>query len=210
MKKLGILIATIFIFTNLFVAIASTASECDSYLKDTRTGLVNIWRLAERDRGEGVNQLIECASPEAAKTEPLSPLRIFQIIIDAIAYLAFALSIIAAIVAIIQIATSAGDKTKFQAATDLLKNSALAFIISISAYSILFIFLTQIGFNLPQTKYTINQCLSGNGGNGLINGDCSALLVDYPTCISKAPGFNDYCSRLFCQITPKPSNCPII
>ena len=208
MRKHWLYLTIIFISLNFILgtASASTATTCDSYLKDPQTGLVNIWRLSTRDSGSKVDELIECASPEAAKTEPISPLRIFQIIIDAVAYLAFALSIIAAIVAIIQIATSAGDKTKFQNATDLLKNAALAFIISISAYAILFIILTQIGFEVPKTTYTLNQCRNGR----LINGDCAGILVNYPTCVTKIPGYQDYCAKLFCEITPKPANCPAI
>lgn len=206
MRKYWLYLILSFIWLNFLVstAFASTASECDTYLKDTKTGLINIWRLSERESGASVDQLIECASPEAAKTEPLSPLRIFQIIIDAIAYLAFALSILAALVAIIQIATSAGDKTKFQSATGLLKNAALAFVISISAYAILFVILSQIGFEVPKTTYTLKECRDGQ----LIYGDCARILVDYPTCVNKLPSYNDYCSKLFCELTPRPANCP--
>lgn len=157
MKSLYFILITI---TSLYLStssvFAATASECADLTKNS-SGKVDIWELGNLTNFE---LLIECASPDAAKTQSLSPLDIFQLIIGAIAYLAFALSILAGLVGIIQIATSMGDKTKFQNATTLTKNAALAFIISLSAYAILNLVLNQIGFNLVPSGG------SGGGGQG--------------------------------------------
>jgi len=147
-----ILIAISSLYFSTSSIFAASVTDCSNLTKNS-AGKVDIWQLKNVSN---FGLLIECASPDAAKTQSLSPINIFQLIITAIAYLAFALSILAGLVAIIQMATSVGDKTKFQNAITLAQNAALAFIISITAYAILNLIFNQIGFNLP----------GGYGGSG--------------------------------------------
>lgn len=129
---------------NTSFAFALTPAECNAKLKNAQ-GNADALKIISMS----IEDIIDCGSPVGVKTQKLSPLDIFQLITNAISYLAYALSIIAATVGILQLATSAGDKTKFQEATSLLKNAALAFIVTFTLYSILTIFLKLFGFQTP-------------------------------------------------------------
>jgi len=124
------------------IGFAITPQECDTLLKDGSN-------VDPRKIGSlTTQQIIDCASPSAANTEILSPLDIFQLIINAIAVLAFALGVLALVVSALQMATSAGDKDKFKEALTLAKNAALAIILTMTAYGILYLILNTFGFSI--------------------------------------------------------------
>ena len=122
------------------IGFAITPQECDNFLKNgSQVDPLKIGSLTTQ-------QILDCASPSAAKTQILSPLSIFQLIINAISLLAFGLAVLALIVSVIQIATSAGDKDKFKEAIGLAKNAGLAIILTMTAYGILYLILNTFGF----------------------------------------------------------------
>lgn len=124
------------------IGFALTPQECDNLLKSGND-------IDPRKVGSlTTQQILDCASPSAAKTQILSPLSIFQLIINAISLLAFGLAVLALIVSVIQIATSAGDKDKFKEAIGLAKNAGLAIILTMTAYGILYLILNTFGFSL--------------------------------------------------------------
>jgi hypothetical protein len=124
------------------IGFAITPQECDNFLKNgSQVDPLKIGSLTTQ-------QILDCASPSAAKTQILSPLSIFQLIINAISLLAFGLAVLALIVSVIQIATSAGDKDKFKEAIGLAKNAGLAIILTMTAYGILYLILNTFGFSL--------------------------------------------------------------
>jgi hypothetical protein len=124
------------------IGFALTPQECDNLLKNgSQVDPLKIGSLTTQ-------QILDCASPSAAKTQILSPLSIFQLIINAISLLAFGLAVLALIVSVIQIATSAGDKDKFKEAIGLAKNAGLAIILTMTAYGILYLILNTFGFSL--------------------------------------------------------------
>jgi hypothetical protein len=142
MKYLFIL-ATFIASLSFMTGFALTIQECDNLLKN-RSGEIDPLKVGSLS----LPQIIDCASPDAAKTEPLSPLSIFQIIINSVAVLAFGLAILAIVVSAIKVATSAGDKAKFQEGITLLKNAGVAVILTLTAYTILYIILNTFGFTI--------------------------------------------------------------
>ena len=96
------------------IGFAITPQECDNLLKDT-TNNIDPRKIGSLT----TQQIIDCASASAAKTHVLSPLDIFQLIINAVAALAFGLGVLALIISALQMATSAGDKDKFKFRTSL-------------------------------------------------------------------------------------------
>jgi hypothetical protein len=142
MKYLFIL-ATFIASLSFMTGFALTIQECDNLLKN-RSGEIDPLKVGSLN----VAQIIDCASPDAAKTQPLSPLSIFQIIINSVAVLAFGLAILAIVVSAIKVATSAGDKAKFQEGITLLKNAGVAVILTLTAYTILYIILNTFGFTI--------------------------------------------------------------
>ena len=143
--RASILMTSLFILITGLSFAAKTAEDCNDLLLNG--SYPDILLLKDKSYSDYVN----CATPDQSISQSLSPLDIFQLITNAISYLAYGLSIVAAVVAIIQIVTSAGDKTKFQNATDLLKNAALAFIITLCVYSFLTMTLKLLGFDIPKT-----------------------------------------------------------
>jgi hypothetical protein len=127
---------------SLQTGFALTTQTCEGLLK--QGGKVNPLLASSLT----VDQIIGCASPSAAKTQPLSPLVIFQLIINAIAVLAFGLAVLALIVASIKMATSAGDKNKFGEGVTLAKNAGLALVLVLTAYTLVYLVLNSFGFNL--------------------------------------------------------------
>lgn len=124
------------------IGFAITPQECDNLLKDGSN-------IDPRKIGSlTTQQIIDCASASAAKTEILSPLDIFQLIINAVAALAFGLGVLALIISALQMATSAGDKDKFKEALTLAKNAGLAIILTMTAYGILYLILNTFGFSI--------------------------------------------------------------
>jgi len=122
---------------------AITPQECDNLLKDT-TNNIDPRKIGSLT----TQQIIDCASASAAKTQVLSPLDIFQLIINAVAALAFGLGVLALIISALQMATSAGDKDKFKEALTLAKNAGLAIILTMTAYGILYLILNTFGFSI--------------------------------------------------------------
>jgi hypothetical protein len=92
------------------------------------------------------SDLVDCAVPTAARTTALSPYGILVLVINFIAGIAIALSVLGIVLGLLWIATSAGDKTKYQNATNTLKNSVIALVVTILAERILKLLLTQFGF----------------------------------------------------------------
>lgn len=125
------------------IGFAITPQECDNLLKDT-TNNIDPRKIGSLT----TQQIIDCASASAAKTEILSPLDIFQLIINAVAALAFGLGVLALIISALQMATSAGDKDKFKEALTLAKNAGLAIILTMTAYGILYLILNTFGFSI--------------------------------------------------------------
>ncbi len=125
------------------IGFAITPQECDNLLKDT-TNNIDPRKIGSLT----TQQIIDCASASAAKTQVLSPLDIFQLIINAVAALAFGLGVLALIISALQMATSAGDKDKFKEALTLAKNAGLAIILTMTAYGILYLILNTFGFSI--------------------------------------------------------------
>jgi hypothetical protein len=168
------------------IGFALTTQECNELLKEGDA--VQVSKL----RGIPYQDLIECASPSAAKTEPLSPYRIFVIITNSVASLAVALAILAFVVATIKMATSAGDKTKFQEGINLARNSGIAIALALTFYSILTIVLNQIGFEEPETAEPLN-CVT----NQTYSNACSRALCPYDRCRTlTATDDPEYCTNL--------------
>jgi methionine aminopeptidase len=145
MKKiiLGIIFLASLSFQTGFAASPTYNAEyCDSLIK---SGTQNDPR---KIASISIEDIVGCGSPAAAKTEELSPLDIFQIIINAVAVLSFALGVLALVVSAIQIATSAGDKDKFKEALTLAKNAGLALILAMTAYGLLYLIINTFGFTL--------------------------------------------------------------
>lgn len=103
-------------------------------------------RLISDIKDASFSTLVDCAVPSAARTAAISPYGIIVLVINFISGIAIALSVLGIILGLLWIATSAGDKTKYQNATSTLKNSVVALIITILANRILTLFLTQFGF----------------------------------------------------------------
>lgn len=122
----------------------STASECDKLLYDSASDSYNIWKLQDKS----FNDIAKCATPSAAKTQALSPLQILQIIIDAMNVLATLLAILGIVIGAIKMATSAGDKGKFESGKSLIVNSFIAIAITLTAYQLLSYATSLIGLNL--------------------------------------------------------------
>lgn len=134
-------IASLFITTSF----ALTPQECGKMLEMfNNRNVPNIVKLKNLTPSE----IVECSSSSYSKQQVLSPLNIFQIIINALAALTFGLAIIAIAVSVIKIATSIGDKTKFNEGVSLLKNAALAIVLVFVCYSILSALLKTFGFEL--------------------------------------------------------------
>lgn len=125
------------------IGFAITPQECDNLLKDT-TNNIDPRKIGSLT----TQQIIDCASASAAKTQVISPLDIFQLIINAIAALSFGLGVLALIISALQMATSAGDKDKFKEALTLAKNAGLAIILTMTAYGILYLILNTFGFSI--------------------------------------------------------------
>jgi hypothetical protein len=171
------------------IGFALTTQECNELLKEGDA--VQVSKL----RGIPYQDLIECASPSAAKTEPLSPYRIFVLITNSIAGLATALAILAFVVATIKMATSAGDKTKFQEGTNLARNAGIAIALTLTFYSILNIILNQIGFSQPAPEPL--SCISDQ----TVSGECSQVLCPYSKCRTLTANDDpEYC-RILCPGT---------
>ena len=94
------------------------------------------------------SDLVKCAVPDAARTVAISPYGILVLVINFIAIIAVALSVLGIVLGLLWIATSAGNKTKYEEATKTLKNSVIALIVTILAERILKLLLTQFGFPL--------------------------------------------------------------
>ena len=92
------------------------------------------------------SDLVDCAVPTAARTTAISPYGILVLIINFIAAIAVALSVLGIVLGLLWIATSAGDKNKYKDATNTLKNSVIALVVTILAERILKLLLTQFGF----------------------------------------------------------------
>lgn len=140
--KLKILISIFIASLLLQVGFALTVQECNDLLKTS--GKVDPSKTGNLTP----QQIIDCATPDAAKTQEIAPLNIFQIIINAITVLTFGLAVLALIVSAIYIATSAGDKEKYNEGITLAKNAGLAIIIAITAYTILNVVLNTLGFTI--------------------------------------------------------------
>lgn len=139
---LGIILSTNLLATVGFAA--SSVSECDRLLYDSASDSYSIWKLQDKS----FSDIVGCATPSAAKTQALSPLQIIQIIIDAMIFLASLLSFLGIVVGAINMATSAGEKAKFESGKSLIVNSFIALAISLTAYQILSIATNLLGFNI--------------------------------------------------------------
>jgi hypothetical protein len=118
---------------------AKTVAECNAL-----TGSGGIYNL----KNASFSDLIDCATPQQAQNAPISPMGIISLIITFIGGIAILLSILGIILGILWMATSSGDKTKYENATAILKNSVIALIIIITANQILALLLNQFGFTL--------------------------------------------------------------
>lgn len=140
----------IFISTNLLatVGFAATPSEirsaCDELIYDSASDSYSIWKLQDKSFAD----IVDCATPGAVKTQALSPLQILQVIIDAVVVLATLLSILGIVIGAINMATSAGEKPKFESGKSLIVNSFIALAITLTAYQILNLFINLIGFGI--------------------------------------------------------------
>jgi hypothetical protein len=103
-------------------------------------------RLITDIKDASFSTLVDCAVPSAARTASISPYGIIVLVINFISGIAIALSVLGIVLSLIWIATSAGDKTKYQNAIQTLKNSVIALVVIILANRILTLFLTQFGF----------------------------------------------------------------
>jgi len=92
------------------------------------------------------SDLVDCAVPSAARTVAISPYGILVLVINFIAIIAVALSVLGIVLGLLWIATSAGNKDKIKDAQNTLKNSIIALIVTILAERILKLLLTQFGF----------------------------------------------------------------
>lgn len=146
MKLFKSLLVMIFIASlSITTSFAITPKECQEKLKSNIPNSPDVEKL----RNLTAQEIVECGSSSFSKTQVLSPLNIFQIIINAIAALTFGLAVIAALVAVIKIATSIGDKTKFQEGLTLLKNAGIGFVLILTAYTVFTALINTLGFTLP-------------------------------------------------------------
>jgi hypothetical protein len=146
MRLIKSLIIMIFIASlSVTTSFALTAAECQNLLKSNNPNSPDVTKL----KNLTPQQIVECGSSSFSKSQTLSPLSIFQIIINAVAALTFGLAIIATLVAVIKIATSIGDKAKFQEGLTLLKNAGIAFVLILTSYTIFTALINTFGFTLP-------------------------------------------------------------
>lgn len=144
---LGIFISANLLATVGFAATnpsSSTMSSCDQLLYDSKSGSYSIWKLQDKN----FSDIVDCATPGAVKTQALSPLQILQVIIDAVVVLATLLSILGIVLGAINMATSSGEKAKFESGKSLIVNSFIALAITLTAYQILNLFINLIGFGI--------------------------------------------------------------
>ncbi len=96
--------------------------------------------------GLSPQEIIECSLNESTyRAGSLSPNEIVYFITQWVSYLAYFLCIIGFVVGIINIVTSAGDKTKLSNGKNILKLSAIALIIVLLASQIRTIVFTEFG-----------------------------------------------------------------
>lgn len=150
--KYFILISIVALFTlNIVHGQVNTTEYCNNLLKRSSNSsynpsesYVDVTKLGSLPLAD----IIKCGSPLAAKTQEISPIAIFQLIISTVTILVMGLSVVFLIIAGILIATSTGEKTKFQEGVELAKNSALAFVLTFLAYNILSYVLGILGFKI--------------------------------------------------------------
>ena len=108
---------------------------------DCNVSAFELWELDPQ-------QVIECGlDPTKYKSGSMSPAEIVSFISTNLAYFAYLLCLVGFAVGIINLVTSAGDKTKMSNGKNILKLSAIALVITILAQTILTIVLNTFGYS---------------------------------------------------------------
>jgi hypothetical protein len=128
------------------LSLASLLLTAGLFSKTAQAAACPSGRLISDIKNASFSTLVECAVPSAARTAAISPYGIIVLVINFISGIAIALSVLGIVLGLLWIATSAGDKTKYQNATGTLKNSVIALIVIILANRILTLLLSQFGF----------------------------------------------------------------
>lgn len=125
-------------------------------LKHWTTGLVyadpeNVCDVSPFQLGDlDPKQIIECGlDPTKFFSGTLSPYEIIKFITTQLAFFAYLLCLLGFLVGVINLITSAGDKSKATNGINILTNSVVAIIIVVLVENVLKIVLNILGFNYP-------------------------------------------------------------